>query len=161
MSHHVRYLQDVKFGLLVSLHGFWLGTQLVWKDVSFDSFLLLVWWIQLTPTLEKKKKEADMLYVRKTHRLLWFTHIHERESEGNRICCGTHGLMGKASNFSNYIRVTGCSLFLIMLFTGQGFLPIHFSHGPSNTSYDFAKFLLCAVGNWMNKFHLPTAFQVF
>lgn len=57
MSHHVRYLQDVKFGLLVFLHDFWLGTQLVWKDVSYDSFLLLVRWIQLTQILEKKKKK--------------------------------------------------------------------------------------------------------
>lgn len=132
MNYHVRYLQDVKFALLVSLYGFWLASHLVWKDLSYDFFFFFgrLFGEFNQPQYWKRKKETRMLNVRKTHRLLWFTHIHERESEGNRICCGTHGLMGKASNFSNYTRVTGCSLFLIMFFTGQGLLPIRFSHGP-------------------------------
>lgn len=51
--------------------------------------------------------------------------------------------------------------FWIMLFIGQGLFPINFGHGPYNTIYNFAKFLLCGTGNWMNQCHLQIAFQVF
>lgn len=74
MNHHVRYLQDGKFGLSVSLNGFWLASQLDWKDLSYDSFLFLVWWIQLTPILEKKKRNWYVICEGNTWTFMIYTY---------------------------------------------------------------------------------------